>query len=335
MGSSMSCVSTRPSQAVYDMTPVRNKNLPIIWIAGQPNTGKKTLGRLIKDRYEFEYINITELLRDEANKNTKKAHVINEAFKGKKKVTDPIVIDLLKESLLNSTNDKGFVITNFPKTQKQAERFIREIANVNFIFYFYSELPMLIERAQEKSGVTLDPETLRRDIAVATRDLKICLSRFTLKIESINTSSSPEETFVKVENALIRRINATPIKTETDYVQPQNSKIKHVPPPPPPLNYMDECGNKDKSLIVTPLKPEETKPEESKLSLKKETKPAGQLGELTKPSLSKLEKKDTKTADKSKDEEDEKKGKKKSVEILKPNGADQSVEDEESISLDS
>lgn len=78
------------------------------------------------------------------------------------------------------------MIANFPKNPKQAERFIKEISNVNFIFYFYSEIPLLIERAQEKSGVALDPETLRRDIAVATRDLKLCLSKFTLKIESVS-----------------------------------------------------------------------------------------------------------------------------------------------------
>lgn len=70
------------------MTRLRNKNLPIIWITGQQNTGKKTLGQLIKDRYEFEYINITDLLREEASKETKRAQTINEALKSKKKVSD-------------------------------------------------------------------------------------------------------------------------------------------------------------------------------------------------------------------------------------------------------
>lgn len=341
-----------PSQVTFDMTRLRNKNLPIIWITGQQNTGKKTLGQLIKDRYEFEYINITDLLREEASKETKRAQTINEALKSKKKVSDSTIIDLLKETLTDSTNDKGFVIANFPKNPKQAERFIKEISNVNFIFYFYSEIPLLIERAQEKSGVALDPETLRRDIAVATRDLKLCLSKFTLKIESINTSGLPEETFVKVENALIRRINVTPIKTETDYVQPQHSKIKHVPPPPS-LNYTDEHGNKDKNLIITTTK-EETKREGSTLSLKKESKldrPVGVIGDLKKHSSSKAivnpvdKKEDSKTnkkADKiNEKEKGGKENKKKGKEIIrdeeenvKSSEQEQSADEDDSTSLD-
>ncbi|CAH1183384.1 unnamed protein product [Phaedon cochleariae] len=220
-----SCVSAAPSteRVQYDMTPIQNKNLPMIWLAGQKNTGKKTHGNLIKEKYDLEVISISELLRQEAMNDTKRGCIVKEALDTARKINDTIVIDLLKESLLNSNdNIRGFLISNFPKNAKQADMFLKEIGNVNFIFYFYSDTPLLIDRAKEKSDTELNEDNLKKDIANANRDMKVCLGKFALKIESINTSSAPEDVFPKVENALIRRLSTSrPIATESDYVRPQ------------------------------------------------------------------------------------------------------------------
>ncbi|KAJ8965819.1 hypothetical protein NQ314_003886 [Rhamnusium bicolor] len=72
----------------YDLTPWKNKNVPIIWLTGQQNTGKKTHGNFIKDSFNYEHISITQLLRDEARKNTERGTIVKEALNSKKKVSD-------------------------------------------------------------------------------------------------------------------------------------------------------------------------------------------------------------------------------------------------------
>lgn len=71
-----------------DMTPLRNRNLPIIWVSGQQNTGKKTHANLIKEKFDYEHISVSELLRHEAAKESDRALVIRDAVNLKKKISD-------------------------------------------------------------------------------------------------------------------------------------------------------------------------------------------------------------------------------------------------------
>lgn len=70
------------------MAPVRNKNLPIVWLIGQQNTGKKTHGELMKDNFNFEHINVTHLLRNEAAIDTQRGKTIDDCLKNHKKISD-------------------------------------------------------------------------------------------------------------------------------------------------------------------------------------------------------------------------------------------------------
>ncbi|XP_018571134.1 adenylate kinase isoenzyme 5-like [Anoplophora glabripennis] len=206
------------------MTPLKNKNLPIVWISGQQNTGKRTHGNLIKERFDYEHINTTELLRQEAAKETERGVMIKDAMNFKKKIPDDIIIDLLKESLLTATTDKGFVISNFPKNAKQAVMFVKEIGNVSFILHLYSDTGCLINRAKERSEDNLNEDILKRDIIFASRDIRLSLMKFTDKVENINTHDPPDSVFGTIERAFTERLQlAPPIAAETDYVQQQNN----------------------------------------------------------------------------------------------------------------
>nr|XP_023020200.1 adenylate kinase isoenzyme 1-like isoform X1 [Leptinotarsa decemlineata] len=271
MGSTLSCVGRfqvpSAERVEYDLTPLQNKNLPIIWMAGQQNVGKKTHGNLIKEKYSFEILNTTDLLRREAEKETKRGFLVKAALAADKNVNDRIVIDILKEALLESNNDKGFVISNFPKNSKQAELFMKEIGNVSFVFYLFSDTTILIDRAQRRSSVELDEDTLRRNIASSSRDIKAGLGKFIMKIEGINTSGRPEEVFSKVETALIRRLNTNrPIVTETDYVRPQEENEESEQE----VNEeMTEIGHESKMEQVPLAEPEQVplpEPEQAPLS---------------------------------------------------------------------
>lgn len=96
------------------------------------------------------------------------------------------VIALLKEELLNTSSENGYVISNFPKNSKQADLFVKEIGNVNFILYFYCDTISLLSRAQEKHDGDINEGVLKRNFAYATRDIKMSLSKFLIKVENVS-----------------------------------------------------------------------------------------------------------------------------------------------------
>lgn len=100
-----------------------------------------------------------------------------------------IIIDLLKESLLNSTTERGFVISNFPRNAKQAELFMKEIGKVSFILHLHSNMSCLINRAQEKSEEKLNEDALKRSIVTADSYVKLSLVKFANKVENVRTVS--------------------------------------------------------------------------------------------------------------------------------------------------
>lgn len=70
------------------MSPVQSKNLPFIWLIGQQNTGKKTHGNLIKEKIRFEHISVSELLRNESERDTPRGKAIDDCLKNHKKISD-------------------------------------------------------------------------------------------------------------------------------------------------------------------------------------------------------------------------------------------------------
>lgn len=189
----------------YDMSLIQSKNLPFIWLIGQQNTGKKTHGELLKENFGFEHISVTELLRSETGKDTTRGTIVKECLDSHKKISDVfhdiliiflcynfyfqfLIIELIKEALLNSNASvSGYVISNFPKNSKQADLFMKEIGNVNFIFYLYCDTISLLSRAQERNEGELNETVLKRNFAYATRDIKLSLGKFLSKVENVST----------------------------------------------------------------------------------------------------------------------------------------------------
>ncbi|KAJ8920694.1 hypothetical protein NQ315_004833 [Exocentrus adspersus] len=231
MGIAFSCIAKdiNVDRPEIDMTVLKNKNLPIVWISGQQNTGKKTHGDLIKEKFNYDHISTTELLRQESTKDTERAEAVREALKMKKKISDDIVIDLLKEALSTSKNETGFVISNFPKNAKQAEMFINEIGNVSFILHLYSDTVSLINRAQEKSEETLNEDILKRDIIFASRDIRLSLLKYSEIVENVSTNDPPERVFGNIERVFTDRLNVyPPMAEETDYIRQQDNAQEEI-----------------------------------------------------------------------------------------------------------
>lgn len=84
---------------------------------------------------------------------------------------------------VNSTS--GFILNGFPRTNRQANLFVKEIGDVDVIVYLYSETHVLVTRTQQKHGPRGDPETIKAKISSYCKDVKEGLSGFGAKVEKV------------------------------------------------------------------------------------------------------------------------------------------------------
>lgn len=205
-----------------DMTPIKLRSLPIVWMVGPPGSGRTTQGKLLKQNLSFSNIKVAELLRDESKKDTDRGRLINESLNHRdKKIPDTIVIDLIKEEMLKqASNCKGFVINNFPKNSKQAALFTKEIDEADVLIYLFADISTLIERTKLKIESQLDDETIKKTITNYLKKARDVALKYKRKVEKIRVTDDPNEVYTKIETAISVRVSeAIRIKTESDYAQ--------------------------------------------------------------------------------------------------------------------
>lgn len=170
----------------YDLTPIETYSSPIIWIVGPSGTGRHKHADTLARNLELENIVVSELLRREAMQETDRGRIIKNALHNSpKKMPDEVVIDLIKESMLsNIKHKKGFLLNGFPRTAKQANMFVKEIADVDVIVFLYSDMQLLLSRANKKHK-NEDLNTLKKNIHNYLREAKAGVSKFGAKIEKV------------------------------------------------------------------------------------------------------------------------------------------------------
>ncbi|XP_044266729.1 adenylate kinase isoenzyme 1-like isoform X2 [Tribolium madens] len=229
MGGVLSCIDDVPTmqRLRYDMTPIKSKYLPIVWLVGPPGSGRNTQAKMLSENLQFSHIKVADLLREEADKDTDRGRLINEALHHRaKKIPDCIVIDLIKEEMLRkSENSKGYIINNFPRNSKQAAIFIKEIDDIDAIIYLSCDVPVMVRRKKIKSEGRLDDEVIKKSITTYTKEVKDGTSKYGSKIEKIRANEDANEVYTKIEAAISVRISTrNKITNESDYAQAQENE---------------------------------------------------------------------------------------------------------------
>lgn len=62
----------------YDLTPLKSKPVPVVWLVGPPGSGRHTQAQKLSENLGFENIRISELLRTESTKDTDRAKIIKD-----------------------------------------------------------------------------------------------------------------------------------------------------------------------------------------------------------------------------------------------------------------
>lgn len=102
----------------------------IILIAA-PAAGKGTEAVRLKEEFNMPHISTGDLLRAAVAKGDKRGEEINELISNGKFVSDDIVLDLLKERILQSDCDNGYILDGFPRNVSQAEAYDKILKEIN------------------------------------------------------------------------------------------------------------------------------------------------------------------------------------------------------------
>lgn len=170
-----------------------------IIILGSPGSGKGTLAKLLKDKYN--YINITtgDILRKQTGE-------IKELIDKGNLVPDNIMNQIVKEEINNKSK---FILDGFPRTVKQGE-FLESITEIDLVIYLEVSEETIKKRILERGKISNRKDD--QDLSIINHRIEkfkketFPLVEFYKKkdlISYINGEETIEQVFKQVENLSI------------------------------------------------------------------------------------------------------------------------------------
>ena len=102
----------------------------VILIAA-PAAGKGTEATKLKEQYNIPHISTGDLLRAAVAKGDERGNMINELITSGKFVSDDVVLELLKEKILEPACANGYILDGFPRNLSQAEAYDKILEEIN------------------------------------------------------------------------------------------------------------------------------------------------------------------------------------------------------------
>jgi adenylate kinase len=97
-------------------------------LLGPPGAGKGTQAKRLVDRFGVPQISTGDILRQAVKDGTELGKKAGPLMAEGKLVPDALVLDIVKERLLQPDAAKGFILDGFPRTIPQAERLEQALA---------------------------------------------------------------------------------------------------------------------------------------------------------------------------------------------------------------
>jgi adenylate kinase len=101
----------------------------IIFIA-PPAAGKGTQAVMLSSKYKMPHISTGDILRNAQDDTERGKYITNEMAQGHF-VSDEIILELLKERLLQSDCNNGYILDGFPRNIEQAKHYEEILTNLN------------------------------------------------------------------------------------------------------------------------------------------------------------------------------------------------------------
>ena len=92
-----------------------------IILLGAPGAGKGTLAKMMEKKFGIPHLSTGDILRDNVNKKTCVGNQAKKYMDNGKLVPDDVMIQMVKERVLEEDCKTGFILDGFPRTMEQAE----------------------------------------------------------------------------------------------------------------------------------------------------------------------------------------------------------------------
>ncbi len=132
----------------------------ILILLGPPGSGKGTQADFIKNKLNVPHLSTGDILRKSVKDATDLGKMVDEIMGKGKLVSDSLVLDLIRERILEQDCKKGFILDGYPRNIVQAEslKFVLEEINMKidqiiFLDVDFDVLQSRIEnRTKENNG---------------------------------------------------------------------------------------------------------------------------------------------------------------------------------------
>jgi adenylate kinase len=112
---------------------------------GAPGSGKGTQAKFITKNYDLPQISTGDLLRDAVKRETALGIKAKEFLNTGILVPDEIVLELLKERLLNDDCSNGFILDGYPRNLTQANQ-LANITDIDLVVNIGVDYGLLVTR---------------------------------------------------------------------------------------------------------------------------------------------------------------------------------------------
>lgn len=112
---------------------------------GAPGSGKGTQAKFITKKYGLPQISTGDLLRDAVKRETVLGVKAKEFLNTGTLVPDEIVLELLKERLMNDDCSNGFILDGYPRNLTQAKQ-LADITDIDLVINIDVDYGLLVTR---------------------------------------------------------------------------------------------------------------------------------------------------------------------------------------------
>ena len=127
-----------------------------IILLGPPGAGKGTQAENISNNFNIKKISTGDLFRSHIKENTELGKIANEYYVKGELVPDKIPTDMVKEWILNQTNN-GWLLDGFPRNINQAESLTNILSSINSnietVFLINLDTELLIQRLLNRQTI--------------------------------------------------------------------------------------------------------------------------------------------------------------------------------------
>lgn len=185
------------------------KNIILI---GPPGCGKGTQSKLLSQRLGLEHISTGDLIREEQKKGTAIGKLATKLIDNGNFLPDDIVTSLVKQKIIDSKNDVGFIFDGFPRTVNQAKSLDEFLFNrkspVSAIINIVVSDPIITERILKRAELEnraddkleLIPTRLHNYKSKTAPILNYFKSR--REVVEINGDKNQEEVYTDIEKSM-------------------------------------------------------------------------------------------------------------------------------------